>query len=319
MNSRLNQFSNIDRYEKNRKRHLNQLNSPESLFSRSWIANLLLIVFCVSDFVTVYDVWNRLLVESRTMLILIVIAFVIALDVTMSIAGNVLKQHHQGLRPKKDTYFIVASCVGSFAVVYIFYLLLRIGMKDMLFGDIGTSSTLVDMSSQAAQQTESSTNDLIAWFATLALAVSPLATSLASFGVSYAVSNPLEEKIHDISNVKCEIEADIATIRCCIAQASGKADDYIRTLYNREENLYNAFIREIDSTALSLDTAVSTIIMEKLGENSADSITDMTDDGMRKIEEYENLYSSPTASYDIPGINTDLINGPSDSKIIMAS
>ena len=59
--------------------------------------------------------------------------------------------------------------------------------------------------------------------------------------------------------------------------------------------------------------------MEKLGESSADSITDMTDDGMRKIEEYENLHPSHPASYIIPGINTDLLNGPSDSKIIKAS
>ena len=318
MTNILNQFSDISLYEKKRKRHLKMLNKPESLFSRSMIANLLLIVFCVADFVTVYDVWNLLLVQSRLMLILIVIAFVIALDVTMSIAGNVLKQYHQGLRKKKDTYLIVAACVGSFAVVYVFYLLLRIAMKDMVFADIGTTSNLVDMTNQSAETTESEANNLVSWFATLALAVSPLATSLASFGVTYAVSNPIEEKIYDLTKVQYEIESDISSIRCIIAQ-SGDVDTYVKNLYNREENLYTAFINSIDSTAQALEINVDTIIMEKLGEQSADSITDMTNDGKRKLEAFENIHNSNTSTYLFPGVNTDLLTGSSDNKIIKAS
>jgi len=274
----------LERFEKIRKRRIAKANKPESLFTKSPLANALVIIFCLSDFITLYTLWNILLIESPLMLFFIVIAFVIGLDVTMSIAGNVIKQCRQGLRPLKDSVMIVTCCVLAFLGVYVCYFILRLSMTGLTFGAVDAASSLIDMTPAAGTADASdSTIPIMAAAASYSLAFLPFVTSAASLAVSAAVSDPLGEKLAELRKLRAEIESHIALVNCELTE-SEDTETHIQRLYEREYRLFNTFNDHIDSTAYSLKLKVRNIIMKKLGRSDADIITDMTEDCRRLSE-----------------------------------
>ena len=149
---------------KMRRSILKSVAKPESLLSRSILVNVIVLVFCACDAVTLYNLFNLLFTDNPCMLILTVTGFTICLDVTVSIAGNVLKGYKQGLRTKGDMSISMVFCSFAFIVSFILYFILRIATKDSLFsGEAYVDGDDVD--------------DLVKSVASLLLGLLPLATS----------------------------------------------------------------------------------------------------------------------------------------------
>jgi len=261
-----------------RKRRISVSAKPDSIFSRSLLVNILLAVFCLTDFVTLYTVWNHLLTESPLALIFIVTAFVVGLDVSMSIAGNVIKQCTVKLRRMRDTVPIVICCVLAFVIACASYMGLRITMTEQTFGNTGSQTVLEDVSgSDESDDSEKSGVSAAGIAASYGLALLPIVTSLMSIAASYAISNPIKEKLSDLKKQRADLQKQIASVNALITEA-GDVDKHIQGLYEREKSLHQALTESIEMTVLRLRVTVRRLIMEKLGASDPDMINDMADD-----------------------------------------
>lgn len=253
---------------------LKTINKPESLFSRSKLANIIILAFCAADAFTLYTVFNQILSENPVMLVLILTGFVLCLDVTMGVAGNVLKQCQQGLRSKKETGIIVTICVCSFLIAFGLFFGLRIATRDSL----GSNDTINDAVAKAVEAFTDTDNldmeNIIKWFAAFALGLIPLATSLASLGVSLTVSNPIKERLIDCEKAKIKLQSYIASVEQVLSETEDP-EAYKERMMSREDEVYTAFKDEVDKSATTLKLKVRTMLMEKL--DNPDQITSLTD------------------------------------------
>ena len=207
------------------------------------------------------------------MLVLILTGFVLCLDVTMGVAGNVLKQCQQGLRSKKETGIIVTICVCSFLIAFGLFFGLRIATR----GILGDSSAVEDAVANAEGAVTDTDNlnmeNIIKWFAAFAFGLIPLATSLASLGVSLTVSNPILDRLNDCEKAKIKLQSYIASVEQVLSETEDP-EAYKERMMSREDEVYTAFKDEVDKSATTLKLKVRTILMEKL--DNPDQITSLT-------------------------------------------
>ena len=107
----MNNILKIKSHEKKRLSILKSVNKAESLFTRSPLANLIILACCGTDGATIYTVLNYSLSSHPITHCLALLGFVIALDISMGVAGNCIKQAKEKLRSRKETTVIVTICI----------------------------------------------------------------------------------------------------------------------------------------------------------------------------------------------------------------
>ena len=85
-----------------RSRRAKSLRRPESIFSSSPLANILLLAFILTDAVCFYSMWNVIISEEPLLLIMLALSIAMVVDIPMAIAGVVMAQARDGLRDRKE-------------------------------------------------------------------------------------------------------------------------------------------------------------------------------------------------------------------------
>lgn len=253
-----------------RSRRAKSLRRPESIFSSSPLANILLLAFILTDAVCFYSMWNVIITENPLMLITIAVSIAAVVDIPMAIAGVVMAQARDGLRDRKEAKAIALGCLATFLLAFSLSLVLRIVTKDHTIS-IGNSDTgLVDMMTAEKNSSEDSAIPLCA---AIFLAAIPCCTSAASYLVSLSVSNCLSDRIKKLECERICIQAHITELQQALAECDVDAE--IENLIDRENALYDEFNAELTAMVVGVKETARLLMMEKLGDpESISSITE---------------------------------------------
>lgn len=268
----------------------NQLNKSDSIYASSLVANIATVLFVIIDFICLYTVWNTVQTESFLMITLIAVGCAVCLDVPLAIAGNALKSYHQKLKDKTSTIIVTVLAITTFLITFIFAFWFRVETKDLTF-DISSGSTLTNT---LAETTVAETNDSNAVVvAALFNAIVPLATSIASFCISYFAANPLGIKIDRLNKAIITLDSNLTEIEQVCQEAEG-IQNYKQYLLAREEDMYQQFCESSEAQGAVRKQAVRFVIMEMLG--TPDDITVLTESGEKVNKKTELLFSNESHS-----------------------
>lgn len=293
----MNNILKIKSHEKKRLSILKSVNKAESLFTRSPLANLIILACCGADGATIYTVLNYSLSSHPITHCLALLGFVIALDISMGVAGNCIKQAKEKLRSRKETTVIVTICICCFLISFGLFSSMRISTRAML----KESSNLEETTQTAAGETEepasktegpaseteevdesdNSSNLVTA----IALALLPIATSFISLVVSLVVSTPIQDKLYDLSKARIKLQSLITAVDEVLAETED-ADEYTKKMTAMDDELYQSFLAEIDKSSTTLKLKVRTLLMEKL--DNPDQITSLTESSKAVLTSNDN-------------------------------
>ena len=279
----MNNILKIKSHEKKRLSILKSVNKAESLFTRSPLANLIILACCGTDGATIYTVLNYSLSSHPITHCLALLGFVIALDISMGVAGNCIKQAKEKLRSRKETTVIVTICICCFLISFGLFSSMRISTRAMLKESSNVEDSVADETEKPAGETEgfvieaeevdesdNSSNLVTA----ITLAILPLATSLISLAASLMASKPIQDKLYDLSKARIKLQSLITAVDEVLAETED-ADEYTKKMTAMDDELYQSFLAEIDKSSTTLKLKVRALLMEKLG--NPDSITSLTE------------------------------------------
>ena len=254
-----------------RSRRAKSLRRPESIFSSSPLANILLLAFILTDAVCFYSMWNVIISEEPLLLIMLALSIAMVVDIPMAIAGVVMAQARDGLRDRKEAKAIALGCLATFLLAFSLSLVLRIVTKDHTISISSSDSGLVDMMTAEKNSSEDSAIPLCA---AIFLAAIPCCTSAASYLVSLAVSSCLSDRIKDLECERICIQAHITELQQALAERMD-VDAEIGNLIDRENALYDEFNAELTAMVVGVKETARLLMMEKLGDpESISSITE---------------------------------------------
>lgn len=288
----------LDTY-RSRSERVDYIEKADSIYARTWFSNLAVLAFVFIDLFCLKVVWNLVQTEDPLYVWCIAFACAAALDVPLALAAIAMKRYHQGIGTKKEKNIILILSVGIFAVAFVFSFGFRLITKDLSF-EIGTGSTLTNTMSAS---TETDGNNPAVLFAALFNGIVPLLTSGASFVISYFGYDPLGMKLLKLGKERIGLQANIHEAEKALGEAS-TSEVHCQGLIAREDDLYAAFLEQIDADALNLKQMVRVMMMERLG--SPDDITSMT----KSAEELEKSFPyDATPGKELPEfINVQLAN-----------
>lgn len=289
----MNNILKIKSHEKKRLSILKSVNKAESLFTRSPLANFFILACCGTDGATIYTVLNYSLSDHPITHCLTLLGFVLALDISMGVAGNCIKQCRQKLRSRKETTMIVTICICCFLISFGLFSSMRISTRAML----KESSNLEDTTQTAeaaageaekpASETEevdksdNSSNLVTA----IVLALLPIATSFISLAVSLMASTPIHDKLYDLSKARIKLQSLITSVDEVLAETED-VDEYAEKMTAMDDELYQSYLDEVDKSATTLKLKVRTILMEKL--DNPDQITSLTESSKAVLTSNDN-------------------------------
>lgn len=245
------------------------------LLTQNKTYNIIFIMLCLNDLIVSYSLWDKMIGESWYKSLCVSAAFVIMLDISLAVAGNAVKQYTCGLRSKKDTVFVTAVFVFAFSVLYFVYLTLRVSMSNDLFGSAAAGAAVDKVSGESAAHVYGAA---VKYATSLYQAFSPFCTSLIAFGISYAVSDPISERLDDCEKAKIILEAKLTEINKALegTDEHGGCEVFRGELIRRDDELYGAFLRTIDDTAAILKVRARKVLCVKVG--NADAVTYLSDE-----------------------------------------
>ena len=105
-------------------------------------------------------------------------------------------------------------------------------------------------------------------------AITPLGTSLASFAVGFASSDPLKDQIKAAQQVRSYIKEVIITKKAAISEREDMAKESRDFMLALEDDLYHSFTKKIKSEIIVIKQYAYNMLMRKLKDpNSLTAIT----------------------------------------------
>ena len=207
-------------------KRIKYLNKPDPLFPKSIIAVGLLLAFISCDFFCLYTLLDSVFTQIQAFSIMLGLTLALVLDTPMSIAGTKLKKYIQGQTDKKDMLMTVIPAVTAFALVYIVFAVFRMSSDAGITVSGSVNGNMRDAVANAMNQaSNSNTSDSSIITAKLLHAVTPLGTSLASFAVGFASSDPRRDKIVAALEVRSCIKSEIITEKAAITEQESMAKE----------------------------------------------------------------------------------------------
>lgn len=260
---------------KNRSERVKIVNGPDNIYAKAWFSNIAVLMFVFIDLFCLKVVWNLVQTEDPLYVWCIAFACAAALDVPLAIAAIVQKRYQQGLCEKSERNIVISLSIAVFAVAFVFSFIFRVVTRELSF-DIGTGTTMMNALETGVK--EDNTNAPAILFAALFNGVIPLLTSISSFVISFFGYSPLDMKLTDLERERVELQSNILEVKRALAETE-TPEENCTALIERENELYSAFMDQLDADALELKQLVRTILMEKLG--TPEGVTAMTDSGDR--------------------------------------
>lgn len=255
---------------------LAQLARPDkpSLTPPSLSVGLVILFLTLADLVTLKTLFNATFTDQPEIIWILSLVAAILLDVPMSVAGLCVSQCSKGMRGKTSAIFVTAGCIAAFLITLVLCLNLRMDTRDIVFTGIGASQGgLVDLAGTGGG--ESPDTSAAVRSAAQLLSFLPVATSIAAFVISFAMSDPRSEKAGKLESRRRALQDAIARTEAFFAEC-GDAEEELLQRIQREEELYCAFLAQINDQVLQAKQKARILIMEKTG--SPDAITRLTEE-----------------------------------------
>ena len=243
----------LDSYS-SRKSLYSKLYGAEPLLSSSVVANIFILAMTACDFFTNYSMWNLGLSAQLLIKYMITVSTAALLDYPMGIAATALKQYKQGLRSKKEAILINILAIGAFLLVLIMTSVVRVNARNICFPDIE--------------------QEKIRMLVALGISLLPAATSLGVYAVSYACSDPKQDRMKKLYRLKASIEARVADIEAANKQADYNGG-YVNSSKQLENALYESHINCIEAQNREVEQLNALEVMMHIGAD-ADLISTIT-------------------------------------------
>ena len=250
-----------------------QLAGSNDVYTNKYLGLILTFVFVIVDSFCCYSCWNAIQTQSPIMNILMTVACALTLDVPPMFCAYSLVAYKQGLISEKRAKIITIATLIVVGLVISFYFAFRIITKDIIF-DGGTVGNIVN-SADGTYESENS-NNLTTLFPAIFSGILPLATSIASFVVTFLTVSPIKDKLFKLRKAKITAQSNIVDLKMALKEAENSMP-YSDYLIAREDDLYTNFCDEISAQSNVLKQTARVIIMKKLA--NADSISEVADDG----------------------------------------
>ena len=252
---------------------------PASVFDRSIFVLILTAFFVVADYACLSISWNAVQSSAGYIITLMALSSAVVLDVPPAIAAAKVKEYRQGLVSKKNMLFAV---VPSFVCVFLVLALsiaFKIVTKNATFEDAETAGGLINSINLEGVNKESASVFVAALFA----AILPLATSLASFAISFAASDIKGKKIQKLELEKMSIEAHLTQIDQAMAESRDTKRRHELLLY-REKDLFDQFTNEVLAGEQKRKQSANQALEEHL--NTPDAVSKLTEHGNKINQSY---------------------------------
>lgn len=294
-------------------KRIKYLNKPDSLFPKSIVAVGLLLAFVSCDFFCLYCLLDSVFTQIQAFSIMLGLTLALVLDTPMSISGTKVKEYIQRQTDKKDMLMTVIPAVSAFALVYIVFVVFRMNSDAGITVSDSFKGSMRDAVANAMNQaSNSNTSDLSIITAKLLHAITPLGTSLASFAVGFASSDPRRDKIVAALEVRSYIKSEIITEKSAITEQENMAKESRDFMLAHEEDLYAAFIKKIKSEVISVKQWVYNELMRKLQDPN--SLTAITKKAEQTNQEFDESKPSDHASCFLKGEADDEPTDESDNQ-----
>lgn len=269
-------MSNRSQFVWEGRRLLTQQAKPDkpSLLPSSLLAGGVILFLTLTDVATLQSLFNAVFMDKPEMIWILSIATAIILDVSMSVAGFCVSQYAKGMRDKSSTILVTFICLVAFLVALVLCLDLRMNTRDIVFTEIGASQGgLVDLAGAGGGESPDTSAAVLSTARTLSFL--PVATSLIAFGISFATSDPRAEKVGKLKAQRRALQNAIARTEAFFAEC-GDAENELLQRTQQEEELYCAFLAQINDQALQAKQKARILIMQKTG--TPDAITRLTEE-----------------------------------------
>ena len=254
---------------------LTRLAKPDkpSLLPPSLIAGAFIAFLTLADLATLKTLFNATFTDQPAIIWVLSLVGAVLLDVPMSVAGLCVSQCIKGMRGKVNTILVTVGCLTAFLIALVLCLDLRMNTRDIVFTGIGASQGgLVDLAGTGDEETPD-TSEAVRSAAQL-LSFLPVATSMAAFIISLALSDPQAEQIGKLEAKRRALQDAIARTDAFFAECGDTEKEMIQRI-QREEELYSAFLSQINDQVLQIKQAARIMLMEKAG--TPDAITRLTE------------------------------------------
>lgn len=245
---------------------------PKSLFEKPAAAYLVMILCAVLDFTLFYQLLSKTLYDDPMTMYMTTVGLLIGFDFAPCYLGMKIREENQGYKVNKVVKW---ALIASFALAFVVNFYLRIVMRDLSLPDLSSSQSLI-----GAVSDDKAANPLAPAFAVFA-AVLPAVTSLCSFGVSYAVSNPLKKELEVLDQEIGMLEEDIIQSKSILREYETD-NNYYERIQKDDEDRFKECI------ALTCEKAMyyADYVRERIKEFIKDNPT-----GINELskEQYEHL------------------------------
>lgn len=239
--------------------------------------------FMAADFFVIRGMTNKIITESAVAVTFTAAGITLALDLSLSILGNVWAQYNAGLRERRDFLGIMAACLVAFWGGLAIYAWLRIVKRDAIAAG---ATGLISLAGSAA---ETQDNLPVAVF----MAFLPVVTSALSLALSLAQSHPMKERLRMLEDQKTRLQEELASVEASLAECAD-LDAEILQAEEDEETQYQEFLRSIDIQAARLKQTARILLMAKMQE--AESISILTSQAQALFRQEPALLPAPRAS-----------------------
>ena len=235
----------------------------ESSYSNMWenprIALVIMLFCCGIDFAMFKGVLGSFLNDHIVIQWFSIAALLAAFDVGPIYGGNYLKKKKQGYNCDSIILYI---CIAAFAIAFIGNFALRIKARDIMMPPETTTGTSTFGSLDTGSVQESNPMAMI-W--AVFGAVLPLVTSMISFIVSYAASNPLKQERVQLAETAIDIEESIQQIEAALAENDADPD-FLARLQGEDRAKYEIALEMTKKMALTYTDYVRERLKEHIGE-----------------------------------------------------
>lgn len=244
-------------------------NQPDSFWTRPKVVKFILLACATLDFCMFYQLFSATTNDSFFIRIFSTFAAIIGFDVIPIYFGYCYRKHIDGFNINK-LLFILSLTV--FTLVFFSVLYLRYELKDVILS--GSAYTMSGISTTSSNSNPASTGFFIF------CSISPVATSIASFMISYLSFNPLKQLKQSLEKQIDAQKAKITQFKSILLEYEADQAFKSRIIIDEKARFYTA-AREAQEKGIYLCDYVRERIKEHLGDSS--SISELSKPSCIKI------------------------------------
>ena len=234
-----------------RKRH-----KPNSIFEHPIVSVIALFLFGVIDVALFYQLLTPVVDESGITLIVGLLALFTGMDFAPIYLAMRLREKKQ--KYKVDNIMLWFFLL-SFLITFAMNCMLRYALRD---------TAVANMTEVSINGNESvAVNSFSAVYSAFC-AILPLITSLCSFGISYAIYNPLRTELQKAEEIRNMLDEDITQTEAVLTSITADTD-MLKRLLSEDTDHYECTIEMVRERALEYSDYVRERIKEHMGEAAA--------------------------------------------------